>query len=114
MSRRHLNFLLAMNLKKLICKTILAFIVLAPFNPTMAFSQASQGADTAAIPAPPPNASGPTGEDGWWTSQPKENKLLYTNLTAAALIGVWGLVAIVRNTFGLNNAQNITLPTVPY
>ena len=28
---------------------------------------------------------------GWWTSQSKENKLLYTNLTAATAIGIWGL-----------------------
>jgi len=28
---------------------------------------------------------------GWWTSQPKENKLLYTNVIAASLIGIWGL-----------------------
>ena len=32
----------------------------------------------------------------------------------AVIIGVWGLVAIVRNTFGLRNDQSITLPTVPY
>lgn len=28
----------------------------------------------------------------WWTQQPKENKLLYTNVTAAAIIGLWGLL----------------------
>lgn len=28
---------------------------------------------------------------GWWSSQPKENKLLYTNIFAASLIGIWGL-----------------------
>ncbi len=92
MSRRHLNFLLAMNLKKLISTTALTLIVLAPFSPTMAFSQVSQGIDPAAVPAPPPTTSSSTLEDGWWTSQPKEKKLLYTNLTAAALIGVWGLI----------------------
>ncbi len=92
MSCRHLNLLFAMNLKKLVSNTALALIILTPFNQTPAFSQTSQGTDTAAIPTPPSNASGSAVEDGWWTSQPKENKLLYTNLTAAALIGVWGLM----------------------
>lgn len=30
-------------------------------------------------------------DNGWWTSQPKESKLLYTNVIAASLIGIWGL-----------------------
>jgi hypothetical protein len=30
------------------------------------------------------------------------------------IVGLWGLVRIVTNTFGLNNVTNITLPTVPY
>lgn len=27
----------------------------------------------------------------WWASQPKENKMLYTTVTAATIIGLWGL-----------------------
>ena len=27
--------------------------------------------------------------------------------------GMWGLVNVLRNTFGLNNTTNITLPTIP-
>jgi hypothetical protein len=30
-------------------------------------------------------------DSGWWSSQPKEKKLLYTNIIAASLIGIWGL-----------------------
>lgn len=31
----------------------------------------------------------------------------------AVIIGLWGLVRILGNTFGLNNNANVTLPTVP-
>lgn len=31
-------------------------------------------------------------EDGWWSDQPKEKKMLYTNLAAATAISAWGLV----------------------
>ena len=34
---------------------------------------------------------GPSSDQGWWNKQPKENKMLYTNITAASLIGIWGL-----------------------
>ncbi len=30
-------------------------------------------------------------DEGWWSSQPKEQKMLYTNLTAATAIAIWGL-----------------------
>lgn len=30
-------------------------------------------------------------DQSWWKSQPKEKKLLYTNLTAVTAIGIWGL-----------------------
>ncbi|MFA5999587.1 MAG: pilin [Candidatus Paceibacterota bacterium] len=42
------------------------------------------------------------------------NRIVYGIIGLAVIIGVWGLVAIVRNTFGLRNDQTITLPTVPY
>lgn len=32
-----------------------------------------------------------TKEAGWWSSQPKEKKLFYTNVAAVSLIGIWGL-----------------------
>lgn len=102
----HLNSQRAMNLKKLICKTALAAIALSSFNPTAAFSQADQITTPPALPAaPPPNVSGSSVEDGWWSSQPKESKLLYTNLTAAALIGVWGLVEWDYGSEGWNEGD---------
>ena len=42
------------------------------------------------------------------------NRIVFGVIGLAVIIGVWGLVNLVRNTFGLNNQQNITLPTVPY
>ncbi len=42
------------------------------------------------------------------------DRIVFGIIGLAVIIGVWGLVAIVRNTFGLNNVQTITLPTVPY
>lgn len=35
--------------------------------------------------------TGTVDDTGWWSSQPKEKKLLYTNIFAASLIGIWGL-----------------------
>ncbi|MBU1568570.1 MAG: YfiM family protein [Proteobacteria bacterium] len=105
MSRHNFNSQLAMNLKKLISKTALTLAVLSPFSPATAFSQASQGTEPLAIPAPPPITSNSAVEEGWWTSQPKETKLLYTNLTAAALIGVWGLIEWDYGSEGWNKAD---------
>ena len=42
------------------------------------------------------------------------NRIIYGIIGLAVIIGVWGLVAILTNTFGLSNRQPITLPTVPY
>jgi len=42
------------------------------------------------------------------------DRIIYGIIGLAVIIGVWGLVKILTNTFGLSNAQNITLPTVPY
>lgn len=42
---------------------------------------------------------------GWWTSQPKENKMLYTNLTAAVVIGLWGLSEWDYGSGSWNNAD---------
>ena len=42
------------------------------------------------------------------------DRIIFGIIGLAVIIGVWGLVNLLRNTFGLNNTQNITLPTVPY
>jgi len=39
-------------------------------------------------------------EDGWWSRQPKSKKMLYTNVTAAAAIGIWGLATWDYGTAG--------------
>jgi hypothetical protein len=42
------------------------------------------------------------------------DRIIFGIIGLAVIIAVWGLVAILRNTFGLQNTQNITFPTVPY
>lgn len=42
------------------------------------------------------------------------DRIIYGVIGLAVIVGVWGLVAILRNTFGLNNTQNINFPTVPF
>ncbi len=40
------------------------------------------------------------------------NRIIYGIIGLAVIVGVWGLVRIVTNTFGLNNTTTITLPTI--
>ncbi len=94
-----------MNPKKLINQTSLAVIALSLCLPFPSFSQSSQVTDTQTVPAPLSNTTNPINEEGWWTSQPKENKLLYTTLTASALIGVWGLIEWDYGSNGWNTAH---------
>ena len=42
------------------------------------------------------------------------DRMIYGIIGLVVIVGLWGLVRIVTNTFGLNNVTNITLPTVPY
>ena len=42
------------------------------------------------------------------------DRIIYGIIGLAVIITVWGLVAILRNTFGLTNVQTIQFPTVPY
>ncbi len=39
--------------------------------------------------------------------------IIYSIIGLAVIIGLWGLVHLLANTFGLNNTGTITLPTVP-
>lgn len=75
-------------MKKLILTTVLLISCSAPFCPSPA---QSQSITTEPVLAEQPLAID-TAQDSWWTSQPKEKKLLYTNITAATLIGIWGLI----------------------
>lgn len=43
------------------------------------------------------------------------DKIIFGIIGLAVIIGLWGLVRILTNTFGVQNAgQNITFPTTPY
>lgn len=75
-------------------------------------SQAGDSPLSSAHPAANVADSGPEGvvtptedtvpSDGWWSRQPKENKMLYTNLTAATAIGIWGLATWDYGTAGFS------------
>lgn len=80
-----------MTMKKLICSTALVVTLTTPFAPPPVYSQSSTDATTVALAAQPLPADQNL-QEGWWTSQPKENKMLYTTVTAATLIGIWGLI----------------------
>ncbi len=41
------------------------------------------------------------------------DRIIYGIIGLAVIIGLWGLVNLLRNTLLLNNNANITLPTVP-
>lgn len=42
------------------------------------------------------------------------DRIIYGVIGLAVIVTVWGLVAILRNTFGLSNIQRINFPTTPY
>lgn len=42
------------------------------------------------------------------------NRMIYGIIGLVVIVGLWGLVRLVTNSFGLQNVTNITLPTVPY
>lgn len=41
------------------------------------------------------------------------NRMIWGIIGLVVIVGMWGLVRIVTNTFGLSNNVNVTLPTVP-
>jgi hypothetical protein len=41
------------------------------------------------------------------------DRIIFGIIGLAVIIGMWGLVNLLRNTFGLNNTQNVTLPVIP-
>lgn len=51
----------------------------------------SPGQEDQVLPGSETVAISTDSDVGWWSSQPKEKKLLYTNVIAASLIGIWGL-----------------------
>lgn len=81
------------NMKKhsLICKTILLVMVIFPIGPLPAYSQSNPVAGETAAGENSVTTQADQKQDGWWASQPKENKMFYTTVTAATLIGLYGL-----------------------
>ncbi len=41
------------------------------------------------------------------------NRMIFGIIGLAVIIGLWGLVNVLRGTFGVNNNTTITIPTVP-
>lgn len=77
----------AMNTKSLCSLLLLFSLILSPNLSAMAATEE------------------PTAEDGWWSSLPKEDKLLYTSLTAAGFITLYGLLDWDYGTEGWNTAD---------
>src|SRR3989344_6062776 len=46
--------------------------------------------------------------------QKGRTRMIYGIIGLVVIVGMWGLVRIVTNTFGLNNTTNINYPTVPF
>ena len=42
------------------------------------------------------------------------DRMIFGIIGLTVIVAVWGLVAILRNTFGLSNVQNIDFPTTPF
>ena len=42
------------------------------------------------------------------------DRIIFGIIGLAVIIGLWGLVNILKNTFGLDNVESIEYPTVPY
>lgn len=87
-------------MKKLICTSVLCVILPSLLLPTLCLAQDS------AVPAQVEQTLSASEEpSGWWGSLPKESKMLYTNLGAAAFIGLYGLVDWDYGSGGLHKAD---------
>lgn len=42
------------------------------------------------------------------------DRIIFGIIGLAVIVGLWGLVAILRNTFGLGNVRSIEFPTTPF
>ena len=87
----------------LLSASSLALLAAAPL--AVAPVHAQTGLDSPSILTASPTPLAPSPSDGWWSGQPKENKLLYTNLAAAALIGIWGFIEWDYGSGGWNEAD---------
>ena len=94
---------IAMIRKPLLVASTLAVFTVTPWTSAPVLAQTA--GDGATILAASPATTGVSENPGWWTKQPKENKLLYTNIGAAALIGIWGLIEWDYGSDGWNTAH---------
>lgn len=91
--------------------TILATLFLAVLPPKLAMSnkvpQNQVSVTTSSQTQSIENISTNTNLDdlSWWKSQSKEKKLLYTNLTAATAIGIWGLATWDYGSAGFHSSS---------
>lgn len=42
-----------------------------------------------------------------------KDRIIFGIIGLAVIIGLWGLVNLLKNTFNLNNTGNVSLPTLP-
>lgn len=70
--------------------------IVAPVAP--AYSQPLP--DIALPPGQESSTAAADGLGGWWCDLPKESKLIYTDIAAAAVIGVWGVIQWDYDTSG--------------
>jgi Predicted periplasmic lipoprotein (DUF2279) len=87
----------------LLSASTLALLTFVPPTAAPVLAQTTPDPVTEVAVSPTPDAVNE--ELGWWASQPKENKMLYTNLTAATLIGIWGFIEWDYGSEGWNTAD---------
>jgi uncharacterized protein YfiM (DUF2279 family) len=94
-----------MNIKTLLCYATLLCTVFATIAVPSAFSQNTQA--TTSITPPDQQIAGLDNnpEEGWWSSKPKESKMLYTTVAAATVIGLYGLAEWDYGSGGLHSAD---------
>lgn len=94
-----------MNIKTLLSYGTLLYTVFATIAAPSAFSQNTQ--TTTGITSPDQQIAGLDNnlEEGWWSSKPKESKILYTTVAAATVIGLYGLADWDYGSGGLHSAN---------
>lgn len=79
-----------MKIKPLFFKTAITLSIFALLTPFTSLAQQNTQNHVITSTEQPALNNEMNAEQGWWSSQPKEKKMLYTNLTAATAIGIWG------------------------
>jgi len=92
-----------MNIKSLLCYTTLLCCIFATIITPSAFSQNTK--TTSSTANQPIVGLDNNFEEGWWSSKPKESKMLYTTVAAATVIGLYGLAEWDYGSGGLHSAD---------